>query len=87
MSTGSVGSTLAISTRDMKFDRSAGFVQCILLVAVDSSVLPRPNIDAVLPRQVYGQEVNFGAARIPPQFSSMCGDSWCGLISVWTRRE
>jgi hypothetical protein len=83
----SAGSTVAISNRGLKFERSTGLVQCVLRVAVDGTVLPSANIDAVLPREVYGVEVYFGPARIPPQFSGIRSDSWCGLIAVWTRRD
>lgn len=83
----SSGATVAISNRGVKFDRVTGIVQCVLLIAVDGTVLPSANIDAVPPRDVYGIEVYFGPARIPPQFNGLRSDSWCGLIAIWTRKD
>ncbi len=81
----SMGSTVAVSTRGKYLNKNK-LVDCVLRITVDGVVLPAlSNIDAVIPKEVYGVEVFFGPARIPPQFGGLRTDAWCGLIAIWTR--
>ncbi len=83
--TDSMASTVAVSMRGNKMVLGKP-VECVLRVSVDGVVLPAlSNIDAVIPKDVYGVEVFFGPARIPPQFGGLRTDAWCGLIAIWTR--
>ena len=60
--------------------------ECVLRMAVDGNVRPPlTDLDSVQPSDVYGVEIFLGPSRIPPQFGGMRGDTWCGLIAVWTR--
>ncbi|MBL0170381.1 MAG: carboxypeptidase regulatory-like domain-containing protein [Gemmatimonadaceae bacterium] len=85
----SLGYILAVSTRGAKFTRAAGamgMVDCVLRVMLDGVVLPAlSNIDAVVPSDVYGVEIFYGAARLPVQFAGLRTDNWCGVIAIWTR--
>ena len=81
----SMGSTVAVSTRGKYLNKNR-LVDCVLRVTLDGVILPAlSNIDAVIPKEVYGVEVFFGPARIPPQFGGLRTDAWCGLIAIWTR--
>ena len=61
-------------------------VPCVLRVMLDGIVLPAlSDIDKVVPQDVHGVEVFFGAASIPPSLGGMRSDNWCGLIAIWTR--
>jgi hypothetical protein len=46
--------------------------------AVDLRTLPKPS-------EVHGMEVFAGPATIPPQYSGVGSDKWCGLIAIWTK--
>ena len=85
----SLGSMVAISTRGMKSVPAGGgiaLVPCVLRVMLDGIVLPAlSDIDKVVPQDVHGVEVFFGAASIPPSLGGMRSDNWCGLIAIWTR--
>ncbi len=85
----SLGSMVAISTRGMKSVPAGGgiaLVPCVLRVMLDGIVLPAlSDLDKVVPRDVHGVEVFFGAASIPPSLGGMRSDNWCGLIAIWTR--
>lgn len=87
----SSGAIVAISTRGSKPTaniNTPGFamVQCVMRVAVDGTIMPPLfSIDQLLPKDVHGIEVFSGPARIPPEFSGLRTDNWCGLIAVWTR--
>ena len=83
----SAGYKVAISTRGMKLEKGRP-VPCVLRMSIDGVIMPPlTDIDAVVPRDVYGVEVYYGAARIPLQFGGMRTDQWCGLIAIWTRRD
>ncbi len=84
----SLGYILAVSTRGAKFVREGGgrMVDCVLRVILDGIVLPAlSNIDGVVPSDVYGVEIFYGAARLPVQFAGLRTDNWCGMIAIWTR--
>jgi hypothetical protein len=86
----SLGSMVAISTRGMKSvpTASGGFalVPCVMRLMLDGIVLPAlTDIDAVVPQDVHGVEVFFGAASIPSAMAGSRTDNWCGLIAIWTR--
>jgi hypothetical protein len=87
----SSGAIVAISTRGSKptaniKDPGFAMVQCVMRVAVDGTIMPPLfSIDQLIPKDVHGIEVFNGPARIPPEFSGLRTDNWCGLIAVWTR--
>ncbi|HEY0931126.1 MAG TPA: hypothetical protein VGE27_14495 [Gemmatimonas sp.] len=55
-------------------------------ISVDGIILPPlTHIDQVVPKDVYGIEVYYGPARMPPELEGMRTDNWCGLIAIWTR--
>ena len=85
----SLGYILAVSTRGAKFTRAGrdmGMVDCVLRVMLDGVVLPAlSNINSVVPSDVYGVEIFYGAARVPVQFAGLRTDNWCGVIAIWTR--
>jgi hypothetical protein len=86
----STGNVVAVSSRGPSPVVIPGqgivLLECVLRMAVDGIMRPPlTDIDSVDPNDVYGVEVFLGPSRIPPQFGGMRGDSWCGLISVWTR--
>ena len=82
----SVGSTVAISTRGMKYQRDGQMYPCVMRVMLDGIILSASNsIDQVIPNDVYAVEVFYGAARVPPQFAGIRTDSWCGLVAIWSR--
>jgi hypothetical protein len=43
------------------------------------------DLDQISPKDVHGIELFAGAARTPPNLTSIRTDSWCGLIVIWTR--
>lgn len=85
----SLGSLVAISNRGMKSVPSPegiAWVPCVLRVVLDGIILPAgADIDQVVPQDVHGVEVFFGAASIPSSLGGLRTDSWCGLIAIWTR--
>jgi outer membrane receptor for Fe3+-dicitrate len=87
----SLGSIVLVSTRGAKPSRNTnganfGLVDCVLRLMVDGVLMPPlSNLDAVLPRDVYGVEVYNGVSRMPPELGGMRTDAWCGLVAVWTR--
>ncbi|MBC8089395.1 MAG: hypothetical protein H7Z40_19190 [Phycisphaerae bacterium] len=87
----SLGITVAISTRGSKPARTpngAGFflAQCVLRVSVDGVLLPPlSDLNTIVPGDVYGMELYYGASRLPPELAGLSTDSWCGLIAVWTK--
>ena len=65
---------------------AAGMVDCVLRVMVDGIVQPPlTHLDAVVPNDVYGIEIFYGAARLPVQFAGLRTDNWCGMVAIWTR--
>jgi hypothetical protein len=90
----SAGVKVAISTRGMKkgyfTDNTGrpreGLVNCMLQVMVDNVLMPYGfDLDQISPQEVHGIELFAGAARMPPNLSSIRTDSWCGLLVIWTR--
>jgi hypothetical protein len=90
----SAGVKVAISTRGMKkgfyTDNTGrpkeGLVNCMLQVMVDNVLMPYGfDLDQISPKDVHGIELFAGAARTPPNLTSIRTDSWCGLIVIWTR--
>lgn len=86
----SLGSMVAISTRGMKpvptASHGIALVPCVMRMMLDGIVLPAlTDIDQIVPQDVHGVEVFFGAASIPPAMAGSRTDNWCGLIAIWTR--
>lgn len=81
----SLGNTVAISTRGKNPSR-AKMTDCVMRTVVDGIIMP-PNtgIDNITPKEVYGIEVFYGAARLPVSMGGMRTDNWCGVIAIWTR--
>lgn len=42
-------------------------------------------VDLLDPKELHGVEIYVGIGTIPPEFSSMRQDAWCGLIAIWTK--
>lgn len=90
--TDSSGATVAVSSRGAVPYRPPGsstpfiMVPCVMRMSVDGVLLPGlSNIDQIVPKDVYGIEVYYGPARLPPELAGLRTDNWCGLIAVWTR--
>ncbi|MCE2902162.1 MAG: hypothetical protein ACK6DP_02915 [Gemmatimonas sp.] len=87
----SLGYKVAISTRGAKPTRNTinpGFalVQCVMRVSIDGVILPPlTDLDDIMLNEVFGIEIYFGPARVPPVLAGSRTDNWCGLIAVWTR--
>lgn len=84
----SASSRLVISSRAAQaslVSRSANN-DCVVPIAVDG-VLKEGSfqLDLLSPADIHGIEVYTGIGSIPPEFSSMQRNAWCGLIIVWTR--
>lgn len=84
----SASSRLIISSRSAQaslVSRSANS-DCVVPIAVDG-VLKEGSfqLDLLSPADIHGIEVYTGIGSIPPEFSSMQRNAWCGLIIVWTR--
>lgn len=84
----SASSRLIISSRSAQaslVSRSAN-ADCVVPIAVDG-VLKEGSfqLDLLTPGEIHGIEVYTGIGSIPPEFSSMQRNAWCGLIIVWTR--
>ena len=90
----SAGVKVAISTRGMKktvyTDATGrprdGLAHCMLQVMVDNTLMPYGfDLDQISPKDVHGVELFAGAARTPPNLTSIRTDAWCGLLVIWTR--
>jgi hypothetical protein len=82
----SSGSTVLISKRGLKVLRDLTLAPCVMRLTVDGIVMPAlANIDAVVPKDVYGIEIFSGPARLPPELDGLRTDNWCGVIAIWTR--
>ncbi len=59
---------------------------CVVPVAVDGLLREGSfQIDLLGPEEIEGIEVFTGIGTIPPEYSSMRKNAWCGLILIWTR--
>lgn len=66
--------------------RSAPGNYCVVPIAVDGQLREGSfQLDLLDPAEIHGIEVYTGAGSIPPEYSSMQRNAWCGLILVWTR--
>jgi hypothetical protein len=84
----SSGSTVMISKRGLKVLRDLTLAPCVMRLTVDGVVMPAlANIDAIVPKDVYGLEIFSGPARLPPELDGLRTDNWCGVIAVWTRAQ
>lgn len=84
------GVLLVASARGYKVDlqRGDGIAPCVMRVGVDGQIRePGFPIDAIDPSHIHGIEVYNGPATIPPEFSGLRSDSYCGLVMIWTRVE
>jgi len=55
-------------------------------LTLDGVVMPAlSDIDAIIPKDVYGIEIFSGPARLPPELAGLRTDNWCGVIAIWTR--
>lgn len=79
---------LLISSRGVQsslVSKSAN-ADCVVPIAVDG--LQREGsfqVDLMTPDEIEGIEVFTGVGTIPPEYSSMRKNAWCGLILIWTR--
>jgi hypothetical protein len=82
----SSGSTVLISKRSLKVLRDLTLAPCVMRLTIDGVVMPAlANIDAIVPKDVYGIEIFSGPARLPPELDGLRTDNWCGVIAIWTR--
>lgn len=59
---------------------------CVMRLTLDGVVMPAlSDIDAIIPKDVYGIEIFSGPARLPPELAGLRTDNWCGVIAIWTR--
>ncbi len=59
---------------------------CVVPVAVDGLLREGSfEVDLLNLEEIEGIEVFVGIGTIPPEYSSMRKNAWCGLILVWTR--
>lgn len=59
---------------------------CVVPVAVDGLLREGSfQVDLLAPDEIEGIEVFTGIGTIPPEYSSMRKNAWCGLILIWTR--
>lgn len=59
---------------------------CVVPVAVDGLLQDGSfQVDLLTPQEVEGIEIFIGIGTIPPAYSSMQRNAWCGLILIWTR--
>lgn len=59
---------------------------CVVPVVVDG--IRREGsyeVDEIDPKEIHGIEIYSGIGAIPPEFSSMSKNSWCGIVVIWTR--
>jgi hypothetical protein len=85
------GMLLAASSRGQKVHLAAAnmarsWAPCIMCVAVDGNMKEWGfSMDAIDPKSIHGIEVYNGPASIPSEFSGTRTDSYCGLVTIWTR--
>lgn len=66
--------------------RSAPAGYCVVPIAVDGLLRDGSfQLDLMDPSEIHGVEVYSSPGSIPPAYSSMQKNAWCGLILVWTR--
>lgn len=79
---------LIVSTRSAQLSlvsKSAN-KECIVPIAVDGLLREGSfQVDLLDPKELHGVEVYVGVGTIPPEFSSMRQNAWCGLILIWTK--
>ncbi len=68
--------------------RSAPGGYCVVPIAVDGLLREGSfQIDLIDPTEIHGVEIYTSPGSIPPAYSSMQKNAWCGLILVWTRNR
>ena len=66
--------------------RSAAGSACVLRIMVDGVLRGGGfSLDELDPKELHGIEIYIGPGSIPPSFTGMQRDAWCGLIAVWSR--
>ncbi len=84
----SASARLLISSRGVQsslVSKSANS-DCVIPVAVDGLLREGAfQVDLMTPDEIEGIEVFTGVGTIPPEYSSMRKNAWCGLILIWTR--
>lgn len=79
---------LVVATRSAQLSlvSKSAHKECVVPVAVDGVLREGSfQVDALDPKELHGIEVYIGVGTIPPEFSSMRQNAWCGLIVIWTR--
>lgn len=84
----SASARLLISSRGVQsslVSKSANS-DCVIPIAVDGLLREGAfQVDLMSPDEIEGIEVFTGIGTIPPEYSSMRKNAWCGLILIWTR--
>lgn len=84
----SASARLLISSRGVQsslVSKSANS-DCVVPVAVDGLLREGSfQVDLLGPEEKEGIEVFAGIGTIPPEYSSMRKNAWCGLILIWTK--
>lgn len=66
--------------------KSAAGSACVLRIMVDGVLRSGGfSLDELDPKELHGIEIYVGPGSIPPSFTGMQRDAWCGLIAVWSR--
>lgn len=66
--------------------KSAAGSACVLRIMVDGVLRGGGfSLDELDPKELHGIEIYIGPGSIPPSFTSMQRDAWCGLIALWSR--
>jgi hypothetical protein len=84
------GVLMVASSRGYKADlrRGDAMAPCVMRVGVDGQIKEAGfSINTIDPSDIYGIEIYNGPATMPPEFSGLRTDSFCGLIMIWTRVE
>lgn len=84
----SASTRLLISSRSVQsslVSKSAN-ADCVVPVAVDGLLREGSfQVDLMTADEIEGIEVFTGVGTIPPEYSSMRKNAWCGLVLIWTR--
>jgi hypothetical protein len=59
--------------------------RCVLRIGIDGQLMgPSFTVDEIPVSAVHGVEAYLGAATIPIEYSTVQGDSPCGIVMIWT---
>lgn len=79
---------LIVATRSAQLSLVSKSAQneCVMPVVVDGLLHEGSyQVDLLDPKDLHGVEIYVGIGTIPPEFTSMQQNAWCGLIVIWTK--